>query len=290
MTNGSDMQSVSTDQPDLSLLESSIVSLGDAIDVLSFVPVATDVTVRGIDPGDIPDTIDELEELRSYTYDLSVTRAGELNIPVAGSVSGGSSRRVVVYEWTRFKPLVDGTGVTYRYGYVIRFCLTVNKWNAKSQLSLPFLSAQAQLGNIQASWMMQIRGLVGPKIDEVVLPPQELKVETFVIAKQSIEKVIRAVNDPSTSFRSGVLLATIDPNSNEEKFWASVVTSYAIYSLRKGRSAVEAIDRLGLNDPQAEDFIRDTYANLGVDNPTADPPRQARSTAQRIMQGIRVDV
>ena len=67
-----------------------------------FVPFGGEAECPGCDPGEIPQTPDELAELVSYTYDLTVRRAAELNIPVIGSVSGGFERRVVVYEWTRY--------------------------------------------------------------------------------------------------------------------------------------------------------------------------------------------
>jgi len=58
-----------------------------------FEPVADKPALAGFGPGDIPQTIDQLGELISYTYDLTITRAAELGIPVAGSVSGGFDRR-----------------------------------------------------------------------------------------------------------------------------------------------------------------------------------------------------
>jgi hypothetical protein len=163
-----------------------------------FAPPEAEAAVRGVNTSEIPQTLGGLGELISYSYDLSVKQAGDLNIPVVGDVSGGFDRRVVVLEWTRYKTLFDADSVEYRYGYVIRFCLTVSKWEAQTQVRLPFLAAQAELGNIQASWLMQIRGLTGEKIDGVVLPPQELHVSTFAIAKQSLEAANGAVKDPTT--------------------------------------------------------------------------------------------
>lgn len=218
------------DVPPVDVAPLGFTPLGD-VEAIAAPDAKAFAAPSGIDPGDIPQTANQLEELISHTYDLSFTRAGKLNIPVVGSVSGGYNRRVVIYEWTRFKALHDANGVEYRYGYVVRFCLTVSKWDAKTQINLPFLSAQAQLGNIQASWRMQIRGLVGPQIDAAVLPPQELKVETFVIAKQSLEAVITAINDPTTQFVPGVLLATIDPTSADVEYWLSAVRAYATYTL-----------------------------------------------------------
>lgn len=260
------------------------------LDVQGFTPLGRDIKVEGVDPGQIPQTPAELGELLSYTYDLTVKRAGELNIPVIGSVSGGFDRRVVVFEWTRYKSLFDDTGTEYRYGYVIRFCLTVSKWDIQGQVSLPYLTAQAELGNIQASWLMQVRGLTGPKIDAVVLPPQELEVETFVIAKQSLDKAIQAIADPSTNFVPGILLSKVDPSSTEVDYWFSAVKAFAMNSIRRGRSRAQAVARLGSTDSAANDTIVEVYNYFGLSDPNQEPSSAARENARRLLGGIAADV
>lgn len=255
-----------------------------------FTPFGKDVVVAGIDPKDIPQTLNDLEELISFTYDLTVSRALELNIPVIGSGSGGFDRRVVVLEWTRYKALFDEKQIEYRYGFVIRFCLTVNKWDAKAKISLPFLTAQAELGSIEASWLMQVRGLAGPKIDEVILPPQELKVDTFVIAKQSLEKAIKAVNDATTQFKPGIVLTKIDPTSPETAYWLSAVKAFGLSSVRRGRTGAAAQARLGSSDPAANDAITEVYNAIGLNDPTQSPSSEMRDRANHILRGISADV
>lgn len=98
-----------------------------------YTPVGDDSQGSGCDSNEIPQSTDELGELTSLTYDLTVRRAGELNIPVAGTVSGGFDRRVLVWEWTRFKELHGSDGIRCRYGYTVRFCLTVSKWEAQAK-------------------------------------------------------------------------------------------------------------------------------------------------------------
>src|SRR3974390_1662747 len=132
----------------------------------------------------IPTSIGDLPESDCRCYDLSVTAALQLNIPVIGSVSGGFGRRVVVSERCALKRITQD-GIERDYGYAIRMCVTVDRWNADFKVNIPFLAASAQLGVIEASWLFQVVGLTGPKID-LNLPPTNLDVETFVIAKQSL--------------------------------------------------------------------------------------------------------
>ena len=252
-------------------------------------PLGRQADCRGSKPGEIPKTPAELGELVVHAYDLTVRRALELNIPVAGSVSGGYDRRVVVWEWMRYKVLAGEGGRECHYGYVIRFCVTVNKWDAQGKLSLPFLSAQAQLGSIEASWMMQIRGLVGPLLDKKVLPPQELNVTTFVIAKQSLEAVIAAIGEPSTTFVPGTLIAVIDPTTPEVEYWRAAVRAFGAENVRRGRTRAEAQGRLGSTDPIDHDLLAEVYGFFGMMNPKDPPGTGARELAERILRGIRVE-
>ncbi len=122
--------------------------------------------------------MDDLSTQVLRVYDLSVTAAGQLNIPVVGSISGGTSRRVIVLERTAYKE-IEKENTKYQYGYAIRLAITVNKLTAETKLTLPFLTASAELGQIEAKWILQVVGLAGPKIDSAILPPKELNLETF---------------------------------------------------------------------------------------------------------------
>jgi hypothetical protein len=256
---------------------------------LGYRPEGRANTCPGADPAQIPKTRSELGELLSFTWDLTVRRALELNIPVAGSVSGGYDRRVVVWEWTQYKTLLGNGDAECRYGYVIRFCVTVSKWDVQAKVSLPFLSAQAELGNIQASWMMQVRGVTGPKLNSYILPPQELKVETFVIARQSMEAVIKAVDDPTTQFIPGILVARIDPALPESVYWSAAVQAFGVDCVRRARSRVDAQARLGSGDPADTDLLTEVYGYFGVTDPKQIPGSGPREAAERILRGIRVD-
>jgi hypothetical protein len=236
----------------------------------------------------IPQTIAELEDLVSTIYDLTATRAGELKIPVVGSVSGGMSRRIVVSEYSQTKLLTDPNGIELRYGYAIRFCLTVNKWDINAKLSPPFLSAQAELGQIEAGWTMYVVGVNGPKIREAVLPPKPLSVETFVIAQQSLEALIKAVNDPTTNFIPGVVVSTNDPNAASVQLRRAVVHAFALYRLFKNDTINEAIAALGSNTGPDMDNIRDVYGRLGITVANETPTAGARTAAQSFLNGLKV--
>ena len=254
-----------------------------------YVPLGGNTAPKNINPSDIPQTIDELGELESYTYDLTVTAAGKLDIPVVGSVSGGVERRVVVFEWSQFKKVFDAN-IEYRYGFVIRFCLIFSKWNVNTKLTLPFLAAESELGNIRAAWLMQVRGLAGTPISSVIIPPQDLKVETFVIAKQSLDAAIKAVRDPNTRFVPGIVLSRIDPTTPETAFWQAAVKAFAVSCVKRGRTRESAQSRLGSTDTASADIIAEVYDSFGINLPNVSPDNSAKTSATRILQGIEADV
>ncbi|MBI2848116.1 MAG: hypothetical protein HYX83_02975 [Chloroflexi bacterium] len=148
----------------------------------------------------LPVTIDDLPFSHNQTYDLSITAASMLSLPVVGSISGGLNRRVFVLERAAWQEVPE-EGVTSFYGYAIRLSITVNKLTADMKLTLPYLAASAEIGHIEAKWMLQVIGLSGPQIDKVSIAPKELSVETFVLATQSLEALITAVRDSSTKFK-----------------------------------------------------------------------------------------
>ena len=116
----------------------------------------------------IPTTLGELGESLARSYDLTVTAASEAQIPVAGSVGGAFNRRVIVLERCAFKR-IDLEDREQQFGWAIRLCVTVSRWEATTKISLPFLAASAQLGTIEAQWTFQVVGLAGKLLDEMMV-------------------------------------------------------------------------------------------------------------------------
>ncbi len=241
-----------------------------------------------VEPGKLPATLDDLTETVVRSYDLSVTTAAELKIPVIGEVGGGFSRRVVVLEHASYKPIVNGD-FECQFGYVIRFCLTVNKWSADLKVSLPFLAASAQLGIIEGQWLLQVRGLAGAKIDEAALPPTELNVETFVIAKQALTKLIAAVRDPSTKFKAALIASRGTAATDVERLRSDVGRVFGLSSIRQRRRLVDALDRLSTTSAAMQDAVIDIYQNFGVTKPDEKPSSVIAARAGEVLERVNAD-
>ncbi|RPI25011.1 MAG: hypothetical protein EHM61_15520 [Acidobacteria bacterium] len=238
----------------------------------------------------LPQTLADLENSQVRSYDLSFTAAADLNIPVVGSFEGGSSRRVVVLEHTAFREIAEEQGAA-RYGYAVRFCVSVNKWDAGLKISLPFLAASAEVGSISARWTMDVIGLAGPKIAESLPPPTELNVEKFILAKQAMDKVIQAIQDPSTRFIPTLLSRTLPEQEQVRRFQIGAAQTYALTAISRRKSYVQAVQKLdheAQNNSLLVDAIRDAYQLLGVETDVVPPSAQRR--ALELLNGIEASV
>lgn len=235
----------------------------------------------------LPKTVDELTDTVTRTYDLSANAAADINIPVVGSVGGGFGRRVVLLERSSFAPVEKEDG-TYRYGYAIRLAITVNKLTAEMQLSLPFLAASAEVGQIEGKWMLQVIGLAGEKIDSAILPPKELSVETFVLASQSLENLIKAVRDQTTTFTARLIGVQRPAAIVKRRYRQSVGRAYAIGSVERGWTLDKAMRELSAPSDVQKDAIADTYREFaGIANPSESPTEEVRKIARDVLEDVK---
>src|SRR5262249_21964462 len=128
--------------------------------------------------------LEQLNEMQSYAYTLTSDMAAKLSILTSASISASRAKSVHVLEWAKFVDLERDDGSVLRWGCAARLCITVSKTQGQGSMSLPFLAAEAQLGQIEASWMLNIRGARGSKIEQKLLPPQNLDVKTYVLAEK----------------------------------------------------------------------------------------------------------
>ena len=157
-------------------------------------------------------------------------------------------------------------------------------------MTLPFLAASAEIGTVEGKWILQVIGLAGPKIDAAILPPTELKVETFVLAKQSLTKVISAINDSTTNF-SAVQVGVVKPiDIINHEYRLSVGKSYALGSIERGDNITEAIEELETSDSIIIDIIRDTYKEYaGITDANTRPSDSVREKARLTLGNVEVE-
>lgn len=243
------------------------------------------------DRGDaMPKALDELDVAETRYHNLSISAAVELQIPVIGSGSGGFSRRVIVAERAAFRS-IHTASTERQYGYAVRLCVTVNRWQADGKIGLPFLAASAQLGQLQAEWTLQVIGISGKSIDEAILPPSELNVETFVLARQSLEKIIAAVHAADTKFQPRLIAEIHSPDTKGNELRAAIATSYALSCLERGSTLENARQRLGIENLPMQAVLDNVYETFaGVTGPDQRPVEAVRRKAAEICGRLKTDI
>ncbi|MCA0361517.1 MAG: hypothetical protein LCH41_10745 [Armatimonadetes bacterium] len=225
--------------------------------------------------------------IESSSYELTITAAQSLNVPVMGTVSGGASKRVVVLERRAYRKQPVAGGVEY-IGYTIRLAVTVNRLEANAKLSLPFLAASAEIGQIEGRWTVQVVGLTGPKIDEALIPPAELSVEQYFKAKECLRLLIEALSDPSTTIQEQRIFmepaADLDQMRSDEALGRAYGLSCLDRRWRLQRALAEVVGaRQALLDA-----VTSTYSQVaGITGELEDIPPSAQIEARRLLGEIR---
>lgn len=253
---------------------------GEADDFAPFTSIAID---------GLPEKLSDLGESIARSHDLSVTAALDLQIPVAGSGSGSFNRRVIVLERCAFKQ-IEQEDTDLQFGYAVRLCVTVDRLEATAKISLPFLAASAQLGTVEAQWTLQVVGLAGPLLTHI-LPPTELNVETFVLAKQSMGEIVDAINSEDTIFLPRLIAKLRKPDPKSTALKQSVGHAFALSCIDHGRSLNEAYRRLGPTDQPTHDAIGEVYKNFaGLIDLDSNPDNNARQRAREICGRVKSDI
>ncbi|HWA84305.1 MAG TPA: hypothetical protein VG820_12755 [Fimbriimonadaceae bacterium] len=237
-------------------------------------------------PGGGPTGIHDLPFQESTVYDLSVTSANQANIPVIGSVSGGVNRRVVVLERRAYAKQTVQDGIEYQ-GYAIRLVVTVNKLDASIKISLPFLAASAEVGAIEGKWMLQVVGLSGPKMDQAAIPPSELNVETFVLAKQSLTNLIAGIEDATTQFLPQRIFIEKTDEQKQRDLMVAIGSCYALAALEKRWKSQDALNRISGANPAVTDAVVDIYRDFGgIQNPVEVPSTTVQKAARDLLDHV----
>lgn len=237
-------------------------------------------------PAGGPTRIQDLPFQESTVYDLSVTSAGQASIPVIGSVSGGANRRVVVLERRAYMKQAATDGIEY-LGYAIRLVVTVNKLDASMKISLPFLAASAEVGTIEGKWMLQVVGLSGPKMDSAAIPPSELSVETFVLAKQSLTNLIAGIDDASTVFLPQRVYLEKTEDQKQRDLMVAIGSCYALAALERRWKSQDALNRIANANPAVTDAVTDVYKDFaGIQNPVEVPSTTVQKAARDLLDHV----
>jgi len=248
------------------------------------------LTMESLTRGIPPTGLRDLPNTDTFTSVMSVDLAAAVGIPLYGSVDAKFSRRIYIQEFLRF---VDDESSTpkKRYAVGVRWVVNVKILNASVKISsLPFISASAQVGDVEASARFQIIGLNSAKINQAIPVPADLNVETYVVMQDAFKKIKDLVDDAGTIVTPQVVaIWTEVADHSPQAYETALATCWALSKIDENKSLQTAMDE----SPQNSFFFNDAMKSVYIDiAKTSDlltkPSAEARTLAHDRLLGFRL--
>jgi hypothetical protein len=137
--------------------------------------------------------------------------AAELGFTV-GSVKATANTRLLVMDTVRAETIQVGRR-KQRWGCGYRLQIEISNIEAAGRLTLPWIAASAELGQIEASINLNVRGYPKNDLWDVIPDPEPLDVDSYkhyLEAASNIKDKFNELGDEAVS----VLLASDDPKSD----------------------------------------------------------------------------
>jgi hypothetical protein len=239
---------------------------------------------------DAPPQLADISGTFKYNQTL-LTTAAALKLGVGPLGLGGSgSQQLVVREWNRVEPCVATDGKTVvLYGQSIRTVIAVATVDAKADLSLAALAANATLSRRSAQVSIEAIGLSNPKMDLAVatLAAKELTVETYADFAKVQGTLLELLNDGDT--KTSVKRVGIRSEATEQDLLEAVATAYGLYQLKNGVSCQQAKAQFPkAADAGATAAIEGVYSKLGLSCDATARGKIEKLRAEQLLVGIQV--
>lgn len=170
-------------------------------------PFALDLPVK-------PEPVLDRWDVQTHKYQREIAaKVGFLT-----GLFSGSGKRVaagVVHEAKRYRRDKTGESRSVEIGVSVRLSVATTALNAKFELSIPNLAAQAQLGMSDARIGIAVVGYFGP-IGDLLPAPEDLNVENFSKFTQAAQEIQARVFGPAgVNYLSPTLLSFESDESSE---------------------------------------------------------------------------
>ena len=236
-------------------------------------------TVENVpEPGDLSDwTWDQ--------YNLESGLSGKLGFAVA-SIEASYNTRTLVAEFSRSKTIAaDGTNACF--GVAGRLIVNVSGLEAKANLTLPFVAAEAQYNRAEATANLRVLGYVGPDLGEKFPEFGTFNIESYVKLMQSLSEMREVIGAKEEHIRPTRLWAWAeeDEGAADRRLTQAVGTLWAMTQIADGHTREEALGTYRQQDDTvAKGAIEQTYAEL-FHGSEGKPSKEARVRARGLLDG-----
>jgi hypothetical protein len=217
-------------------------------------------------------------------YHLESGLSGKLGFGVA-SIEASYNTRTLVAEFSRSKTIAtDGTNACF--GVAARLIVNVSGLDAKANLTLPFVAAEAQYNRAEASANLRVSGYVGPDLGEKFPEFGTFDIESYVKLMQSMSEMREVVGAKEEHISPTRLWAWAEEeeDTTDRRLTQAVGTLWALTQIADGHPKAEALAKYrDHDDTVAKGAIEQTYADMIRDQ--VDPSRESRARARRLLDG-----
>lgn len=235
------------------------------------------------------------ELLPDWTFrfrNFSVDAATELGL-FFGSTEAKSLRRLVVYEWLKYRDIEEGDQKV-RWGVAIRVRLNVKKLSARAEISNIFsLAASAHANLVNTTAEIENLGVSSAEVEAAIPVINALTMESFVELQHAYTEALPVLTrGKDVDFTPRIVAIwgeTLDEKSNESSYREALAMGWALTKIVAGDELDEALER---GTEAFREIVRDVYAEFadifpGGDKQTPSPVDKAR--AAEILAGLKVE-
>lgn len=225
-------------------------------------------------------------------YQLEGSTAAKLGLAVASAHVDHKSRYLVA-EFSRSQTVPTESG-RRRYGVSARLVVRVSNFEAGTNMTLPFVAAEAQFNRLEASAALRVEGYVGPQTGSIFPNFGAFDVESYVKLMDAMTALKNVVGEQEEYIRPAELWVWGDDDEDssavDDKLTAALGTVVALDSITRGHPLVRAVSEYNdSNDEIAKQAIRETYSAMGVDDQGAPTPTQG-ARARELLDGYRARI
>jgi hypothetical protein len=235
----------------------------------------------------IPQSLQDLENFKSFTSILSIDTALKLDIPF-GAKDSKFSRRVFIQDTLMYKDITDGEQKV-RYGVGVRWIVNTLKLDAKANISsLPFITASAEFGFVQATASFDVLGLKSAEIAKAIPTPTKLDIETYVEMAEALKTIKGLIYDAKTEVNPQ-LIAVLgrERDRMEDDYRDALATGWALNRIKDGKRLQDIIHDKEMQAPMFMDVVKSVYLDItGTTALHAKPEDDARTRAKKLLDGL----
>jgi len=238
-----------------------------------------------VETQDLP-AASELSDWVWDQYHLESGISGKLGFSV-GSIEASYDTRTLIAEFSRSKTIAAGA-TNACFGVAARLIVNVRGLDAKANLTLPFVAAEAQFNRVEANANLRVSGYVGPEAGDMFPEFSTFDVESYVKLMQALSELRKVIGAKEEFIRPTRLWAWAEEEAadvTDRRLTQGVATAWALTQIEKGHPRGRALaDYRDSDDTVALAMIEQTYADMLRDD-EAGPSEESRAKARRLLDG-----